>query len=268
LILNRKHNKNETEINKLTEINLDAVVAQLSELTDKPAEDVKAEIEELMEKHGYNVAGAISVWKSDNKFLIASDRKEYHVRVLCKELPRTATMDDKPTQVGNIHMAYNDPETGALTFNSTTAWGQERIDQLYAMFDVGEAYTLKARLNKNGNLAWIRTVEQGGDAPALIDIAGAPMASLADVIGQYEYVKGWVGRVIKPQNTVLGFEVDDLGGSPPLTIWFGGQYSKMSINDIDDVSNQLSQGANIGAYGYISGVQNDVRMSASAVFFF
>ena len=244
------------------------IAQNLSETTEKPAVEIEAEITALMEKFGYNLPGAVATWKSDNKFMIVTDRKDYHVRVLAKEVPRQSVIDGKPEMVGNIHFLYNDPDTGEVTFNSTTCWRQERIDQMYGEMELGGSYKFKGRPNAKGNVAYIRDVVNEEGAPNLADVDGAALASIVDVIGGYEYVRGWVGRVINPSGQVIGFEVDDMGAGQPLTIWFAGQYSKMSPEEMEVVAAQLTNGAEVGVYGYISGTSTDVKMSASRVVFY
>lgn len=249
-------------------IDLDSVCKKLSESTDRPAAEIKAEIEGLMQKFGYNLGGAIAAWKSDNKFLIAVDRKEYTARVIAKEPPRASTnQDGTQNVVGNIHFIYADPDTKETKFNQTTAWGQQRIDQLYAAFDLNKVYSFKGRLNEKGYLAWIRGINTATGAPDIKDIEGLPIAEVADVIDQYELVKGFVGKVIMSNNQIAGFELDDMGAAPPLTVWFGGKYAKMEPSDVLDVQTKLVNGIQVAAYGYISGTGPDVRMSASSIWF-
>jgi hypothetical protein len=277
-----------------TKLNLDEVVKSLSELTERPAAEIKAEIEGLMQKHGYNMAGAIATWKSNNKFLIAINRKEYIVRVIAKEMPRANTQDNEQIRlhreasmhfrqmprastqdneqilVGNIHFLYRDPETKKLCMNQTTCWGKQRIDQLYGLMNTNGLYKFKAKVNDKGFLAWIRGITQvtePTDVPEIKDVEGLPLAEIVDVIDSYELVKGYVGRVIEPQGVKLGFEIDDLGAAPPLTIWYGGQYSKMDPDVIHNVSSQLARGSHVAVYGYISGIGPDVKLSASNIWF-
>ena len=249
------------------EIDLDAVVKGLAEVSDRPAEEILKEIEGLQAEFGYNVAGAIATWKSDNKFLIAADRKEYLARVIAVETPRVATIDGIPTPVGNVHFVYNDPETGEPTFNVTTCWGQDRIDELYTLFELGNSYLFKARINNKGYLAWIRGAEPKEGAPEIDSIGAVAIGDLVNVIDRYEFVRGWIGRMISPKGIKLGFELDDLGMSPPLTVWFGGQYSKMTPDQVQDAMLMTNSGAHVAVYGYVSGTENEVKMSASSIWF-
>lgn len=250
-------------------IDLDAVVAQLVKSTDRPASEIKAEIEGLMQKFKYNTAGAIAVWKTTNKFLIAVDRIEYNVRVIAKEQPRATTNKDGTTNlVGNIHFIYVDPESKQVAMNQTTAWGQPRIDTLYQMFQLGKAYKFKAKLNDKKLLAWIRNIEPSTAAvPEIAAIEALPIAEVADVVDQYEFVRGFIGKVISQGGQKIGIEIDDGGAAPPLTIWFAGKFTKMSPEDVAEVQSRVIEGMQVAAYGYISGAGTDVRMSASSIWF-
>jgi len=252
----------------MTNIDIDDVVEGLSEQTERPVNEIKAEIEGLMQEHGYELPGAIAVWRSTNRYLIAEDRKDYSVRVMAKEVTNTTTFDDgSQSEVGNIHFAFANPETGEMEFNQTTAWGAERVKELYDALELGATYKLQARLTTKGYLGWIKNIEPIDDSevPTIKEMDSLPIASIVDAVDDYEFIKGWVGKVISPQGTPIGFELDDLSGSPPITVWHAGKFSKMTPEQIDEVNASLVMGAESAVYGYVSGGDGEPRVSASTV---
>ena len=58
-----------------------------------------------------------------------------------------------------------------------------------------------------------------------------------------------------------------MGAAPPLTVWFGGDYAKMSPEEQAEVAAKLTVGSEVGVYGFISGKQ-DISMSAASINFF
>jgi hypothetical protein len=257
------------EKEELPEPDYDEIIEQLSETTERPVVEIKAEIEGLMQKFGYTMGGAIASWKSENKFLIAEERKEVVGRVISIEEPRVATYDGNSQNVGNIHFLITD-DMGIPKFAATTAWGDERIEKLYGMFELDKVYKFGARFNDKENLTHIMSADEVDDnmAPKIEEVESIDFAELPSVNRKYEYVRGIIGRVIEPQGVRMGFEVDDMSGAnPPFTVWYAGQYSKMTPTEIAEVSALISVGVEIGAYGFISG-KNDVSMSATKVYAF
>lgn len=262
---------NRKEERKMSEIDYQAVLETLAEATDRPLEEIDAEIQALIEKEGYSLAGAITVWKSDNRFNMNVGKQLYTARVLCKEPKRTATTRSGETSVANVHFAYTNGESGEVEFNQSAVWGEERIDELFDQFDLGHVYTFEASLNNKENLSRIAKIEEAADdaAPTLLEIDPMPIVKLIDKVDEYEFIRGWVGRIIAPKDggEAVGFEVGDNDSLLPCTVWFAGKYTKMTPEAIDEVRSKLAKSREVGVYGYTSVSGNDTSMNASSVWF-
>jgi len=255
----------------MSNIDFDAILAQLSAATERPVEEIQAEIEGLVQQHGYSLPGAIQVWKSDNRFNMNVGKKEYTARVLCKEPPRSATTKGGESSVANIHFLSINPETGEVDFLNGAIWGDERIEEMFIKFDDNKCYTFEAATNNKGNLTRIGNISEAADdvVPMVLDVPPMPISKLVDKLDQYELIRGWVGRIIEPQGggDPVGFEVGDAGSLLPCTVWFTGKYPKMSPEAQQAVVDNLVVTGEVLVYGYVSLSGSDVNMNGSAVWF-
>lgn len=270
----------------MSNIDIDEVAEQLEIATDRPAAEIKAEIEGLMQTHDYHMAGAIAVWKSDNQFQMNVGRKNYTARVLCVEPPHKATTSGGESMVANVHFLWDNPETGEVEFKSAPLWGQERIDELIGTFEEGTIFTFEATVNQKGNFTRVASAkERDEDGKILADLGfivedddaypdketvePMPIARLAEKIGDYELVRGYVGDIINTKGTAnaVGFQLADLGTLIPLRVWFAGKYSRMTPAQIQNVKNDLAKGVEAICFGYVNKSGNNTSMNTAAIWF-
>jgi hypothetical protein len=272
-----------------TEFDFDAILEILAKASEREPEEIRAEIEGLVAKFDYSLPGAVAVWKSEHQFDFNTGKQTYVARCMAKENPREATTRGGPSMVGNVHFAFRNPETGEIEFRNAGSWGKERIDVLYAAFDVGKAYKFDAGLNRKGQFTrisgWTLKDKEGNTlekheieevedpmAPSIEEIPPMPVSRLADKINQYEYVRGWVGEILKSQGSgeFMGFELNDNFSLLPANVWVGGKYAKMSPEAIQAVAQGIRKNIEVGAYGYVSGGGGATKadLNASSVFFF
>lgn len=270
----------------MSNIDFDAVLDQLEIATERPASEIKAEIEALMDEEDYNLPGAIAVWKSTNQGAFATEKAKYTARVIVFEPARTANTSGGASLVANVHFAWENPETGETEFKIGAVWGKDRIDELSAAFEEDHVYTFEASQNQKGNLTRISTVkerdedgkvtvdlgyieEDGDSAPTVDVIDPMPILSLADKIGEYEIVRGYVGEIIYNKGTKIpvGFQMSDATSLRPPRVWFAGKYTKMTPEAIQSVKDQLKKAAEVIAYGYVNQSGLDMSVNASAIWF-
>lgn len=270
----------------MSNIDFDAVLEQLEIATERPAAEIKAEIEALMDKEDYHLPGAIAVWKSENQGAFATEKARYTARVIVFEPSRTANTSGGASLVSNVHFAYENPETAEVEFKIGSVWGKDRIDELAGVFDEDKVYTFEASQNARENLTRIGPVkerdddgkvtadlgfieEDNGAAPTVDAIEPMPILSLADKIGEYEIVRGYVGDIIYNKGTkvAVGFQLSDATSLRPLRVWFAGKYTKMTPAAIQSVKDQLRKAAEVIGYGYVNQSGLDMSLNASAIWF-
>lgn len=244
------------------EINLEEKAKQLADVVERPQEEVLAELQGIVNQ-GWSFAGAISKWKSDNKFQLGMGTQEWVGRLIGTEPERAVSFSDRTTMVKNYHFLVRDPDTGEVIPKGSAIWNQERIDEVDDKLEVGKVYNFKGALRDDGTLNRVRGFEEVDDdlIPDVDEIAPIPLDSIADAVGENEIIRGWVGRIISDSMGPIAFEIADMGTAPPLTVWFGGQYSKIDPTKIQEIVNyQLDD--EVIAYGFISQSSSDMRMNA------
>ena len=139
----------------------------------------------------------------------------------------------------------------------------EFFDFIIPISNIDRVYKFKGSLKDDGSLKAIRNFEEVDDnlIPTLDEVEPIPMESIADAIGENELVHGWIGRVINIGAEPVAFEIADMSASPPLTVWFGGEYTKIPPEKVLEISN-YQLGDEVCAYGYISQSSSDMRMNA------
>lgn len=258
----QNHQTVNLEVIKKMEINLEDKAKEYAEIVERPYEEVLAELQGIVNQ-GFSNAGAVSQWKSNNKFQLGVTSQEFIGRVIGTEPERPVSFTDRTTMVKNYHFLVRDPDTGEVVPKNSSIWNKERIDEIDGTVEIGKVYKFNASLKDDGSLNRLRKIEEvDDDLIADIDeIPPIPLDSIADAVGENEIIRGWVGRVISDPTGPIAFEVSDMGSGPPLTIWFGGQYSKIDPGKVQEITTyQLDD--EVVAYGYISQSSSDMRMNA------
>jgi hypothetical protein len=243
-------------------MNIDKILTELAEASEKPVEVVKIEIDRLLGE-GYSERGAILRWKQDNKFQLGAGRAEHVGRLLAIESPRSVVVNDEDLEVMNIHFVVQDIVTNEYLPRKAAVWGTERIDELLKILETGMAYSFKASIRPDNTFNRLTGLTKIADSefPKISELEPIAMENLLDVVGTEEFVKGWITKIIEVEGMITGFEIADLGTAPPVTIWFGGQYSKISVERQKEIAG-FQVDDEVVAYGYISQGTNDLRIYA------
>jgi len=247
---------------KSMEIDLTTKATELAEATDRPAADVLLELNTLVNE-GFSYVGAVARWKSNNKIQLGAGRMEWVARLIGTEPPRTVSFDDRETMVMNYHWIVPDQETGEMTFKSSSIWGEQRIEDLADSVNVGGVYRFKAAIRQDGSLTRVSPPEQVDDSliPEIDEVEPLPIEKLPDALGTNELIRGVIGRIINIGSEPVAFEISDMSVAPPVTVWYGGQYSKIPYDRVLEISTN-HEGDEVCAYGYISQSSSDIRMNA------
>jgi len=242
------------------EISLEEKANELAEVVERPAEEILAELEALVREKGYSPVGALVKWKSDNKFQLGTGKQEWIGRLIAREAPRTTSSYGKVT---NVYFAVQDPDTGEVIFKKAGIWGEDRVNKFLNELELNKVYRFKASEKPDGSLTRISKIEEVSEdlISSLDEIEPVPMDSIADAIGKNELVRGIISKVINIGDIPAGFEITDTSVSPPLTVWFGGQYSKLIPEDLQRVS-QLTDFDEVCAFGFIPPSSKDIHMNA------
>jgi len=248
---------------------LEAQAEKLAELADLPKEDVLAELQRIMTQEGFTAKGAVVVWKARNSFQLGRGSVELEGRVLAKEGERTTPpgADGRTNRVATIHFAVEDPDSGDIVFKAAPLWN-ERIDRLWETFKLDHAYRFKATVRNDGNLTRIRNIEELEDCrvPVITQIKPTPLDAVANQGGQYDLVRGTIGRLItsRVSSEIIGADIADLESIYPLTVWFGGRFNPLSEEEYQVVQG-LKVGDEVVVYGFVNLAGTDVSIRSSRV---
>lgn len=252
------------EKEKMTEF-LESKARELSEATERPFQEVLNELEDLV-RQGYSEAGAIVKWKSNNKFQLG-ERQEFLGRLIAIEKSRKVNLPNTgETSVTNYHFAIYYPDINSVIFRMATIWGDDRADKMRQQMQVNKVYKFKASLKPDGTLNRIMKIEPADDTAvdSVQNIEPVSLDKIHDASSRHELVRGMIGRLISMDGQLVGFEISDLTPAPPVTVWFGGLYSRMSPEDVERVRNMnLSEGMEVVVYGFINvGSDGSARVNA------
>lgn len=249
-------------MSKLDQVDLEAEAQKLAELSEQPKEKVLAEIQAIINTENRPPLIAVIVWKARNSFQLGAGRTEVIGRVIAVE---GETRTQAGNRVANVHLAVEDAETKEIVFKSASLW-DDRIESLGPLFEEDRSYRLACSLRADGNITRISKVtemEEPTPIPKLNAIKPTPIQNIVDSGGQHDLVHGWVGRLITGRTSpeVLGVELGDLDSPLPITIWFGGQFSRMKQEDLATCSS-LNVGDEAIVYGYVNLAGSNVSMRA------
>jgi hypothetical protein len=243
------------------EIDLEQKAAELAEVVDRPVQDVLAELQALVNQ-GHDYAGAVVRWKTDNKFQLGAGVMERIGRLIGIEPRRIVDTQSGQNAVASFHFIVKDLDTGEPMFNQAAVWNDERIDALESELVIGNVYRFKAAERNDGTLNRLRSFEVLADE-MIVDvdeIEPLPIEKLPEAVGANEMIRGRIGRIIGDVDPI-GFEISDMSTAPPVTVWFGGQYSKIPLYRIQEIV-EFNLYDEICAYGYISQGSSDIRLNA------
>jgi len=248
----------------LHNVDLEAEAQKLAELAELPKERVLAEIQEIINKENRPPLVAIIVWKARNSFQLGAGKVEMIGRVVAKEPEREGGQN----KVATIHFAVEDPETKSIVFRSAALW-DDRIDKFYNLFEEDKCYKFTCTLRNDGRitrLGKIEVVEEPAPIPKITDIEPTPLDQLVDVGGTNDLIAGWVGRLVTRRDTgeILGMDIADLNSPLPVTVWFGGQYSRMTPEQ-EQLCATLQPGDEVRVFGYVNLSGSNVSMRAIRV---
>jgi len=248
----------------LYDVDLEAEAAKLAELAELPKEQVLAEIQKIINEENRPPLIAVIVWKTRNSFQLGAGKVELIGRVIAKEPEREAGKN----RVATIHFACEDPESHDIIFRSAALW-DDRIEKLYNVFEEDKCYSFTCTLRNDGRItriAKVQEVEEPAPVPTLDKIEPTPLDRLIDSGGNYDLIKGWVGRLVQRRDTgeVLGVDIADINSPLPVTVWFGGQYTQMSPEQ-EQLTSSLQPGDEVVVFGYVSLSGSNVSMRAVRV---
>jgi len=248
----------------LYEVDLEAEAEKLAKLAELPKERVLAEIQEIINKENRPPLVAVIVWKARNSFQLGAGKVELIGRVIAKEPSRDAGKN----KVATIHFACEDPETHDIIFRAASLW-DDRIDKLYDIFQEDKCYKFTCTLRNDGRvtrLGKIEEVEEPAPIPKITDIEPTPLDRLVDSGGNNDLIAGWVGRLVQRRDTgeILGMDIADLNSPLPVTVWFGGQYSRMTPEQ-DQLCATLQPGDEVRVFGYVNLAGSNVSVRAIRV---
>jgi len=248
----------------LYDIDLEAEAEKLAKLAELPKERVLAEIQEIINKENRPPLVAVIVWKARNSFQLGAGKVELIGRVIAKEPARDAGQN----KVATIHFACEDPETHDIIFRPAPLW-DDRIEKFYDAFEEDKCYSFSCTLRNDGRitrLGKIQVVEEPAPIPQITDIDPTPLDRLVDSGGNNDLIAGWVGRLIQRRDTgeVLGVEVGDLNSPLPITVWLGGQYSRMTPEQ-KQLALSLQPGDEVRVFGYVNLSGSNVSIRAIRV---
>jgi hypothetical protein len=146
-------------------------------------------------------------------------------------------------------------------------WGSERIDEIFDLIENGAVYRFKAGLKTDNTFNRLSVPEKVDNAefPEISDIEPIAMDDLMNALGTNEIIRGWVTRIIKSGPEVIGYEIADLGVSPPVTIWFAGQYSKIPVERQKELEDfQLDD--ELVVFGYINAGSGGTSVNALNIY--
>jgi hypothetical protein len=236
---------------------------------DRDPAEIEAKLETYVNS-GLTLHGAVAKFKSDsgNKFALGAGRKEIIARFLGMEPARDVTLNNEPEKVSNMHFAVQDPVTKEITFVGSTVWTAARIAEMTEQFEKGVAYKFQAATSqKDGQeimnrITKIEVLSDQKAIPKIEDFEPLPIESVSKAIGRNELIRGSVGKIIVSKGIVAGFEVSDMSPAPPFTVWFGGQYPKMSASEVQALADSLVSGDEVVVFGAIKTSASDINMNA------
>jgi hypothetical protein len=241
--------------------------AMLADAMDRPAAEIQAKLEGYVNE-GLTLTGAVSRFKSENKFQLGAGRVEVVARFLGIEVPRAVTLNNEAEEVSTAHFAVYDAVAKDFKFMASTVWTKARIAEMKKQFEKGVAYKfMAATVQKDGQemMNRINKVEILSDQkliPTIDQLEPLPISAVSKALGRNELVRGTVGKLIRSKGIVSGFEVSDMSPAPPLTVWFGGQYPRMSPDEVDELATTLTEGQEVAVFGAIKASTSDINMNA------
>jgi hypothetical protein len=256
----------------MTGIDFDEICYNLAEETGKEPNIVRAEIEGIAQRTNTSLLGALAKWKNDN--LDKLGKSDYFITVLRKSPVREYVSQTRgPGKVADLDVAYTDGE--GTYFNHTTIWN-EALDPIYDLLDEGKSYKVRASLNDQGELRRFSDPEEAEayEAPNIDDIEPPLLEDLDDSRqkiperqrGISTFIRGWVGSLLLPQGgtEAIGFRVFDATGVVPLTVWFGGEYTRIPDDELDEIRRNVGEGTEVAVFGYVP-KEGRFRMNAEKV---
>ncbi|RLI87737.1 MAG: hypothetical protein DRP01_01010 [Archaeoglobales archaeon] len=246
----------------LYDIDLEKEAEKLAKQAELPKEQVLAEIQRIISEENRPPLVAVIVWKTRNSFQLGAGKVEMIGRVIAKEPMR----DTGENKVATIHFACEDPDTHDIIFRPASLWGEDRINQYFDLFELDKCYSFKCSLRNDGRIIRIRDVQEVAEpapVPKITDIEPTPLDRLVDSGGNNDLTHGWVGRLVtrRDTNEVLGIDIADIESPLPVTVWFGGQYSRMT-EEQEQLAMSLQPGDEVLVFGYVNITGSNVSMRA------
>jgi len=245
------------------DIDISKYAEEFALLVERPVEKVEAEIEKFVED-GFSNLGAIAQWKTANKMQLANTRKEYLVRFMGYEEPRTVNVQGEDTQVADFFFVAEGDDK-MVHIRKSAMWNEERINDILDVLTVGSAYRVKASLTDEA-FSRMTSFEEIDDDMVVGFDALEPLAvsSLSEYVNTNDMIRGAIGKTIEIGGITVGFEISDVSPSPPVTVWFGGTRSRIPLDIQNDISD-FGIGDEVIVYGYISQSDSNVKINAVSI---
>jgi len=247
---------------RIPTFDLDAEIAKLAETADIEPATISAQVSEIINKEGKDPFTAIIMWKGRNGFALGTGLNDYFGRVVAKEGVQTK---GDGSQVSRVHFAVEDADSREIVFKPASLWN-DRITTVGDLLELDKCYTMKASAKKDGSLIRldkIKVMKEPAPIPTFALIPATALADVPNIMNGYTVLDAWVSRKIKDAAKVneLGMDIADLNSPTPITVWYGGQYTPVSTDDLD-AWKALEEGDHVRVFGYVSkkGSVNAVRI--------
>jgi hypothetical protein len=255
------------------------ILEEFASQVERTPEEVKQEIEDLMRDGNYSEAGALVVWKSNNKFALQSGKpQELKIRVLSREAPRVQKIDTGEQSVANIDVIYVD-ENDNVGVAGSGLWG-DRSDIATKVL-VNGTYKVVARIQQGTTETTLTAMElleeiDDTEVPKIgeLEKSGWELGSLStieDFGDRVEIFKGMIGRLIQSNdgtNAVIGFELSNpFDASVPITVWGGRGRRNPAPPEVQDILQSANMGDEVYVWAYVNERDDGTySLNASGVF--
>lgn len=253
-------------------ISFDDLCYDLAEKSGKAENLIRAEIEGISAQMQITLLGATAVWINRNSADLA--KGPYIVKILRKSPLREFTRSDGTDGAAiDLEILYLD-ETGTTEFNSTTVW-DDVAKELDEELVEGSVYEWNALINNRNQFRSISDVAETVEAePTFANADGMTVNQLSKARSTLEerdrgmsgITVGWIGSVITPQggDAIIGFRLTDIKTAERVTVWFSGEYSRMTPETQESVRLWLREGLQVGVYGFYP-KEGELRTNAVSI---
>jgi len=236
---------------------LDKVVEVLSKDFEVKPEEIEVILSKLMNEESYTLMGAVSKFRSDNKFQQTQAGREYVGRLIGKGGKRTQDIGGGRAETV-CNFAWLVEEAGVPAILTATFWGDERVATAQDL-EFLKCYKFSAQKRPDNSLtrsSGFVKVDDGSvvkvkDLPKK-GVDFAKLSKLEEYVDSSDLFYGFIGRMIESQDTgeIIGFEIGDIDAGP-FTIWTGGKFTT-APDDVADIVKNLSIGDEVVVFGWVS----------------